>query len=102
MNIGLQNATIYIAIVTFSVWIVKCLIVAPLEKSIAVGIAPLEKSINGLQLAIEKLEKSISILDSKIDQHDARLVRVEESACNAHKRIDRLDHIVDEDKQSYD
>ena len=84
MNIGLENATIYIAIVTFAVWTAKCLIVSPLKESIS-----------GLQRVIEKL-------DSKIDQHDTRLVRVEESACNAHKRIDRLDHIVDEDKQSYD
>ena len=91
MNIGLENATIYIAIVTFAVWTAKCLIVSPLKESIS-----------GLQRAIEKLEKSISILDSKIDQHDTRLVRVEESACSAHKRIDRLDHLVDEDKQSYD
>lgn len=91
MNITLENATIYIAIVTFAVWIAKCLIVSPLKESIS-----------GLQRAIEKLEKSIAILDSKIDQHDARLVRVEESACSAHKRIDRLDHLVDEDKQSYD
>lgn len=91
MNIGLENATIYIAIVTFAVWIAKCLIVSPLKESIS-----------GLQRAIEKLGKSIAILDSKIDQHDARLVRVEESACSAHKRIDRLDHLVDEDKQSYD
>ena len=91
MNIGLENATKYIAIVTFAVWTAKCLIVSPLKESIS-----------GLQRAIEKLEKSISILDSKIDQHDTRLVRVEESVCNAHKRIDRIDHIVDEDKQSYD
>ena len=91
MNITLENVTIYIAIITFSVWIAKCLIVSPLKESIS-----------GLQRAIEKLGKSISILDSKIDQHDVRLVRVEESTCNAHKRIDRLDHIVDEDKQSYD
>jgi peptidoglycan hydrolase CwlO-like protein len=91
MNIGLENATIYISIVTFSVWIAKCLIVSPLKESIS-----------GLQRAIEKLEKSISIMDSKIDQHDARLVRVEESACSAHKRIDRLDHLVDEDKQNHD
>ena len=91
MNIGLENTTIYISIVTFSVWIAKCLIVSPLKESIS-----------GLQRAIEKLEKSISIMDSKIDQHDARLVRVEESACSAHKRIDRLDHLVDEDKQNYD
>ncbi len=65
MNIGLENATIYITIVTFSVWIAKCLIVSPLKESIS-----------GLQKAIEKLEKSISILDSKIAQHDARLVRL--------------------------
>ena len=91
MNITLENVTVYIAIVTFSVWIAKGFIVSPLKESIS-----------GLQRAIEKLEKSISIMDSKIDQHDARLVRVEESACSAHKRIDRLDHLVDEDKQNYD
>ena len=73
MHITFENAVVWIAITTFAVWLAKCLIVAPLEKSIAVGIAPLEKSINGLQLAIEKLEKSITVLDSKIDQHDTRL-----------------------------
>lgn len=102
MHITFENAAIWIAITTFAVWLVKCLIVAPLEKSIAVGIAPLEKSINGLQLAIEKLEKSITVLDSKIDQHDTRLARVEESACSAHKRIDRLDHLIDDEKQFTD
>ena len=64
MHITMENATIYIAIITFAVWIAKCLIVSPLKESIS-----------GLQRAIEKLEKSISILDSKIDQHDTRLVR---------------------------
>lgn len=102
MNITFENAAVWIAITTFAVWLVKCLIVAPLEKSIAVGIAPLEKSINGLQLAIEKLEKSITILDSKIDQHDTRLARVEESTCSAHKRIDRIDHLIDDEKQFTD
>ena len=102
MNITFENAAIWIAITTFGVWLVKCLIVAPLEKSIAVGIAPLEKSINGLQLAIEKLEKSITVLDSKIDQQDTRLTRVEESTCSAHKRIDRIDHLIDEEKQLND
>ena len=60
------------------------------------------KSINGLQLVIEKLEKSITVLDSKIDQHDTRLARVEESTCSAHKRIDRLDHLIDDEKQFTD
>lgn len=91
MHITMENATIYIAIIMFVVGIVRCVIIAPLKDSIT-----------ALQKAIEKLEKSISILDSKIDQHDTRLVRVEELARNAHKRIDRLDHIVYEDKQSYD
>ena len=54
MNITLENATIYIAIITFAVWIAKCLIVSPLKESIS-----------GLQRAIEKLEKSISIQTSR-------------------------------------
>jgi len=91
MTIGLENATIYIAIITFAVWIAKCLIVSPLKESIS-----------GLQRAIEKLEKSLFMLDEKIDGQRERIALVEASACSAHKRIDRLDHIVDEDKQSYD
>jgi flagellar biogenesis protein FliO len=79
MTIGLENATIYIAIITFAVWIAKCLIVSPLKESIS-----------GLQRAIEKLEKSLAILDEKMDSQRERIALVEASTRSAHKRIDEM------------
>lgn len=79
MHITMENATIYIAIITFAVWIAKCLIVSPLKESIS-----------GLQRAIEKLEKSLFVLDEKIDGQRERIARVEASANSAHKRIDDI------------
>ena len=32
VHITMENATIYIAIITFAVWIAKCLIVSPLKR----------------------------------------------------------------------
>jgi len=75
----LENATIYIAIITFAVWIAKCLIVSPLKESIS-----------GLQRAIEKLEKSLAILDEKMDSQRERIALVEASTRSAHKRIDEM------------
>ena len=91
MHITLENATIYIAIIMFVVGIVRCVIIAPLKDSIT-----------ALQKAIEKLEKSLAILDEKMDSQRERIALVESSTSSAHRRIDRLDHIIDEDKQSYD
>jgi len=79
VHITMENATIYIAIITFAVWIAKCLIVSPLKESIS-----------GLQRAIEKLEKSLAILDEKMDSQRERIARVEVSANSAHKRIDDI------------
>ena len=79
MNITLENVTIYIAIITFAVWIAKCLIVSPLKESIL-----------GLQRAIEKLEKSLAILDEKMDSQRERIARVEASTKSAHMRIDDI------------
>ena len=91
MNITLENATVYIAIIMFVVGIVRSVIIAPLKDSIT-----------ALQKAIEKLEKSLFVLDEKIDSQRERIALVESSTSSAHRRIDRLDHIIDEDKQSYD
>ena len=91
MNITLENVTVYIAIIMFVVGIVRCVLVAPIKDSIA-----------GLQKCIEKLEMSLSILDEKLDSQRERIALVESSTSSAHRRIDRLDHIIDEDKQSYD
>ena len=79
VHITMENATIYIAIITFAVWIAKCLIVSPLKESIS-----------GLQRAIEKLEKSLAILDEKMDSQRERIALVEASTRSAHKRIDEM------------
>ena len=79
MNITLENATVYIAITMFVVGVVRCVVISPLKESI-----------NALQKAIEKLEKSLFILDEKIDGQRERIACVEASAKSAHKRIDDI------------
>lgn len=79
MNITLENVTVYIAIIMFVVGIVRCVIIAPLKDSIT-----------ALQKAIEKLERSLFVLDEKIDGQRERIARVEASAKSAHKRIDDI------------
>ena len=79
MNITMENATIYIAIIMFVVGIVRCVIIAPLKDSIT-----------ALQKAIEKLERSLFVLDEKIDGQRERIARVEASAKSAHMRIDDI------------
>ena len=79
MHITMENATIYIAIIMFVVGIVRCVIIAPLKDSIT-----------ALQKAIEKLEKSLAILDEKMDSQRERIALVEASTRSAHKRIDEM------------
>ena len=79
MNITLENVTVYIAIVTFTGGILRCVIISPLKDSIA-----------GLQKALEKLEKSLAILDEKMDSQRERIALLEASTWSAHKRIDEI------------
>ena len=79
MNITLENVTVYIAIVTFTGGILRCVIISPLKDSIA-----------GLQKALEKLEKSLAILDEKMDSQRERIALLEASTRSAHKRIDEI------------
>ena len=79
MHITMENATIYIAIIMFVVGIVRCVIIAPLKDSIT-----------ALQKAIEKLERSLFVLDEKIDGQRERIARVEASTKSAHMRIDDI------------
>lgn len=87
MNITLENATIYIAIVSFVILIVKCLIVSPLNDAI-----------EGLEKAIAKLEIFLSILEGKLDSQNTRITRVEESTRAGHKRLDRIEALFDKEK----
>ena len=79
MNITLDNVTVYIAIVTFTGGILRYVVISPLKDSIA-----------GLQKALEKLEKSLAILDEKMDSQRERIALVEASTRSAHKRIDEM------------
>lgn len=84
MNITLENATIYIAIVSFVILIVKCLIISPLSDAI-----------HGLEKAITKLESFISLIEDKLESQNTRITVVEESSKAGHKRLDRIEKICD-------
>lgn len=85
MVFTLENIATYIAIVMFAVGTVKALIVSPLQKEI-----------DSLRVAIDKLSASIELIDNKVTDIKERVVVVEESAKQAHKRIDTLeDRIAD-------
>lgn len=79
MNITLENVTVYIAIIAFTGGILRCVVISPLKDSIS-----------GLQKALEKLEKSLAILDEKMDSQRERIALVEANARSAHKRIDEM------------
>ena len=79
MNITLENVTVYITIIAFTGGILRCVVISPLKDSIA-----------GLQKALEKLEKSLAILDEKMDSQRERIALVEASTRSAHKRIDEM------------
>ncbi|MEG1544868.1 MAG: hypothetical protein RR382_10155 [Tannerellaceae bacterium] len=75
---------IYLGIISFASGMINYIIIKPLSKSIS-----------ALQAAIDRLDNRLSILDNKIDADRERIAVVEQSAKQAHKRIDRIDKIVD-------
>ena len=79
MNITLENVTVYIAIIAFTGGILRYVVISPLKDSIA-----------GLQKALEKLEKSLAVLDEKMGSQRERIALVEASTRSAHKRIDEM------------
>lgn len=72
MSITLENAMIYIGIITFAAGLVRAILIAPLQKS------------------IEQLQKAIEKMDENITRHGERITLVEASARSAHKRIDEV------------
>ena len=84
MTISIENISVYIGIIMFACYAINYIIIKPLSKSIS-----------ALQAAIDRLDNRLSILDSKIDADRERIAVVEQSAKQAHKRIDRLDKVVD-------
>lgn len=84
MLISLENIMVYLGIISFTAGAINYLIVKPLSKSIA-----------ALQASIDRLDNRLSILDGMIDADRERIAVVEQSARQAHKRIDRIDKVVD-------
>ena len=84
MTISIENISVYIGIIMFACYAINYIVINPLRTSI-----------QALQSAIDRLDNRLSVLDSKIDDDRERIAIVEQSAKQAHKRIDRLDKVVD-------
>lgn len=84
MTITLENVGVYIGIATFTAAVINYMIISPLKNSIL-----------ALKTSIDKLDTKMTLFDEKQDALKERLVIVEASSKQAHKRIDRLDGVVD-------
>ncbi|MBP2658498.1 MAG: hypothetical protein H6Q69_1530 [Firmicutes bacterium] len=80
MELNLINTVQIIVIISFTAKLVQRLIVSPLQKAI-----------DELQQAVEKMEKMLTNLSDDQKNIDKRLVAVEELTKSAHKRIDGLE-----------
>lgn len=88
MTITLENVMTYLSIIGVAVGGVRYLIIAPLNTSIT-----------QLAMAIERLESKLNLLTEKMDEYRERLAIVETSAKQAHKRIDRIEDVLDSDEK---
>lgn len=88
MTITLENVMTYLSIIGVAVGGVRYLIIAPLNTSIT-----------QLAMAIERLESKLNLLTEKMDEYRERLAIVETSAKQAHKRIDRIEDVLDADEK---
>lgn len=84
MTISIENISVYIGIIMFACYAINYIVIKPLRTSI-----------QALQTAIDRLDNRLSVLDSKIDDDRERIATVEQSAKQAHRRIDRLDKVMD-------
>lgn len=80
MELNLTNTAQLIGVITFAAWLVKLLIIKPLQGAI-----------DALHGAVEELKTMLCRMDQEQRGIDKRLVAVEESAKSAHKRIDGLE-----------
>ena len=83
MTITLENISVYIGMISFAALAVNFIVISPLRAALL-----------GLQASIDRLDSRLSILDTKIDDDRERIAVVEQSAKQAHKRIDRIDGVV--------
>lgn len=101
LHITLENVSIYIAIVSFAVGLVKIIIIAPLQKDNKAlqheskqQVEMLRKEIDQLRVSIERLAVCIETIERNIGEVRERVVLVESSAKSAHKRLDTLESKV--------
>ena len=59
-----------------------------------VVLAPLNKSIEGLQSIVQELKDELRYNEQRRNELQERVAKIEESAASAHHRLDRLDNIV--------
>ena len=98
MQITLENIGAYIAIIGFAVGLVKFSIIAPLQKDNKniqkenmQQIDLLRKEIDQLRISIERLAVSIEAIEKSISDVRERVILVESSAKQAHRRLDGLE-----------
>lgn len=101
MNVTLENAGMYIAIIMFAVAIVKCVIFNPLSKDIFDLRSVMRESLGDLRDSIESLGRCVRAIEEKLENQNERLARLEEASKTAHKRVDRLEKFLDENKALY-
>ncbi|MCC8056451.1 hypothetical protein [Cloacibacillus sp.] len=79
MNITLENAMVYIGIITFAMTLAKMLVITPLKDAIS-----------RLEVAIEKLGAQLARIDERVDKQSERIAVVERDVKSAHRRIDDI------------
>lgn len=62
MNITLENAMVYIGIITFAMTLAKMLVITPLKDAIS-----------RLEIAIEKLGAQLARIDERVDKQSERI-----------------------------
>ena len=80
MELNLGNTVQLITIITFTAWLVKFLIVKPLQTAIT-----------ALKEAITEMENVMFRMEKDQKSIEKRLVTVEQSAKSVHKRLDGLE-----------
>lgn len=83
MEITLSNSVEIIAILTFAAALLRYTVIVPLQTAIAT-----------LKEAVDEVKTMLKELSDDQRSIDKRLVAVEESAKQAHKRLDGMEHVL--------
>lgn len=105
MNINLENAAVYIAIIGFGALVIRCLVSNPLREEMRNLKETLQLSIGALTHSIENLQRCMSIIEDKLDSQGTRITRCEEATKSGHKRLDEhltMVHKISADHSEHD